>query len=189
MALDYQYLKSLVLSVQEGDSNAFAELYAATYRKQYRFAYSYLKDEFLAQDALQETYIHALKSIQTINDPQLFVSWLNQICFRVCFKIYQKQLKYHDEMTPIETESIVDKSPSGASPENQVVKTDEGEYILNQIMKLPFSEAQAITLRFYHEMKIEEVANIMEVSKSTVKRYLKNGQNHLKNILQTTQVG
>ncbi|MDD6311073.1 MAG: RNA polymerase sigma factor [Firmicutes bacterium] len=187
MALDYQYLKSLVLSAQQGDSNAFAELYAATYRKQYRFAYSYLKDEFLAQDALQETYILALKGIQNINDPQLFVAWLNQICFRVCFKIYQKQKKYHDEMNPIEADVIADNSSSGVSPESQVVKTDEGEYILNQIMKLPFSEAQAITLRFYHEMKIDEVADIMDVSKSTVKRYLRNGQEHLKDILKTTQ--
>ena len=52
-ALDYSYLASLVSRVQDGDSNAFAELYAATYQKEYRFAYKYLKEEYLAQDALQ----------------------------------------------------------------------------------------------------------------------------------------
>ena len=43
-ALDYSYMAELVVNAQGGDSDAFAELYAATYQKQYQFAYSYLKD-------------------------------------------------------------------------------------------------------------------------------------------------
>lgn len=35
--LDYDYLAKLVRRTQAGDSNAFAELYTATYKKQYRF--------------------------------------------------------------------------------------------------------------------------------------------------------
>ena len=37
--LDYQYIGELVLRAQEGDSDAFAELYVATYQQQYRFSY------------------------------------------------------------------------------------------------------------------------------------------------------
>ena len=48
--LDYNYIAGLVEHALTGDSDAFAELYAATYQKQYTFAYCYLKDEFLAQD-------------------------------------------------------------------------------------------------------------------------------------------
>lgn len=36
--LDYQYIGELVLRAQEGDSDAFAELYVATYQQQYRFS-------------------------------------------------------------------------------------------------------------------------------------------------------
>lgn len=84
--LDYDYISTLVSRARTGDSDAFAELYAATYQKEYRFAYNYLKDEYLAQDALQETYILALKNLYTLRDSKLFISWLNQINFRVCFK-------------------------------------------------------------------------------------------------------
>lgn len=52
--LDYNYLAELVLKTQRGDSEAFAELYTATYQKQYRFAYRYAKDAYLAQDILQD---------------------------------------------------------------------------------------------------------------------------------------
>ena len=50
--LDYNYLAELVLKTQRGDSEAFAELYTATYQKQYRFTYRYAKDAYLAQDIL-----------------------------------------------------------------------------------------------------------------------------------------
>ena len=48
MELDYDYLAKLVERTQMGDSDAFAELYTATYQKQYRFAYQYTKDSYLA---------------------------------------------------------------------------------------------------------------------------------------------
>lgn len=44
MELDYDYIAKLVRKTQEGDSDAFAELYTATYQSQYRFAYQYVKD-------------------------------------------------------------------------------------------------------------------------------------------------
>lgn len=97
-ALDYNYMAELVVNAQSGDSDAFAELYAATYQKQYQFAYSYLKDMYLAQDALQETYIIALKELSKLKDPMLLVAWLNQINFRICFQLHKKQKRYDREM-------------------------------------------------------------------------------------------
>lgn len=61
MLLDHMYIAALVTRIQNNDSNAFAELYALTYQKEYNFACNYLKDPVLAQDALQETYIRAYK--------------------------------------------------------------------------------------------------------------------------------
>ena len=51
--LDYKHIARLVSRAQEGDSDAFAELYAVTYQREYQFSLRYLKDEYLAQDALQ----------------------------------------------------------------------------------------------------------------------------------------
>lgn len=74
MELDYDYIAKLVRKTQEGDSDAFAELYTATYQSQYRFAYQYVKDPYLAQDILQEVYILVLKNLDTLKNPRLFVS-------------------------------------------------------------------------------------------------------------------
>ena len=112
-SLDYQYLAQLVKRAQMGDSDAFAELYVATYQRQYRFSYRYLRDEFLAQDAIQETYILALKNITTLRDPTVFISWLNQINMRVCFDIYRKQRLYEAEQDQYEQSSLFRKEQRG----------------------------------------------------------------------------
>lgn len=197
-ALDYNYIAELVVKAQHGDSDAFAELYAATYQKQYYFAYSYLKDEYLAQDALQETYIIALKDISKLKDPMLVVAWLNQINFRICFQLHKKQKGYVAEMADysdtntdgrrssvaLQTEPGFFHTPDENNPEDMVVKVDSREYIMNQIMKLPFTEAQVIILKFYRNLKYDEIANLMDISRSSVKRYLNSGKSHLAKVFQ-----
>lgn len=190
-APDYNYMEDLVVRAQGGDNDAFAKLYAATCQKQYHFAYSYLKDEYLAQDALQETYIIALKNISRLKNPMLVVAWLNQINFRICFQLHKKQKRYNLEMIDYQEEETDPQSISGflrtnshfaavtASPEDLIVKEDSRKYIMNQILRLPFKEAQAIILKFYRNLKHDEIAAYMNVSKSSVKRYLNSGKTHL----------
>lgn len=72
--LDYTYIADLVVRAQADDIDAFAELYAATYQRQYNFSYSYLNDEYLSQDTLQETYTIAFKDISKLKDPMLLVA-------------------------------------------------------------------------------------------------------------------
>lgn len=98
MELDYDYLAKLVECTQMGDSDAFAELYTATYQKQYRFVYQYTKDSYLAQDILQDVYILVLKNIHTLKNPRLFVSWLHQITFRICFDTTQKMKRQEQDI-------------------------------------------------------------------------------------------
>lgn len=185
--LDYKYIADLVEHARTGDSDAFAELYAATYQKQYLFSYCYMKDEFLAQDALQETYIIALKNLSTLKDPKLFVSWLNQINFRVCFNMSNKQSRYNSEMASYADGIEESHSDPAAGPEEQAIEVDHNKYILQQVLALPLSESQVIFLHYYKKMKLEEIAYMMEISKSTVKRYLASGKKHLETSLAATR--
>lgn len=189
--LDYKYIATLVSRAQIGDSDAFAELYAATYQKQYYFSYRYLKDEYLAQDALQETYILAFKNLTKLKDPALVIAWLNQINFRVCYNLHQKQKRYNSEFYPSDDAidslgiDILEASESSdtCNPEDSVIQIESQEYIMNQILKLPFTESQIILLKYYQNMKHDEIAELMDMSKSSVKRYLQSGRERLAQVL------
>ena len=180
-ALDYQYLAELVRSAQDGDSNAFAELYAATYRQQFRYSLKYLRDESLAQDALQETFVRALRNIRKLKNPDLFIAWLNRINFRVCYDMKKAR---NEELADLYSEEHLEQQHSHLGrTEEEVLKIDSKEYILRQIMNLPLTESQVILMKYYQEMKLDEIADIMNISRSTVKRYLRSGRGHLKKIL------
>ena len=193
VVLDYNYLADLVINAQNGNSDAFAELYAATYQKQYHFAFSYLKDEYLAQDALQETYILALRNLSKLRDPMLLIAWLNQINFRVCFHLHKKQERYNAELigfdcSDSETSPAQNTPPQSemtvSSAEELIVQVDSQKFLMKQILNLPFTESQVIILKFYRNLKHDEIAKLMDISRSTVKRYLKSGKEHLEKLLQ-----
>lgn len=90
---DHTYIANLVIRSQKGNSDAFAEIYAMTYNKVYNYCCHYLRDTYLAQDAVQEIYISALKNIHKIKDPTLFIAWINQISFHICYDICKKIMK------------------------------------------------------------------------------------------------
>jgi len=184
--LDYQYLAERVRRAQEGDSNAFAELYAATYQKQFRYSYKYLKDEYLAQDALQETFIIALKSIGTLQNPELFIAWLNQINFRVCYDMQKKQRD--DVMDENTSKYVYEEMESENKPEEEIISIDSKKYIMKQIMNLPLTESQVIIMRYYQRMSIDEIGENLDISRSTTKRYLQSGRVHLNKLLQDMQI-
>ncbi len=161
-SLDIQYVTELVRHAKEKDSNAFAELFAATHQQQYQFCCYYLEDPLLAQEALQETYVQALKQLNRLNDNALIITWLAQISFRVCLKMKQK----HDPSLPTNPESIA-------------VSVAGREYTLHQLVNLPFTESQVMLLKWFCHLSTGRIASLMELTKREVRGYLTSGMKRL----------
>lgn len=177
--LDMTYIARLVRQAQAGDSDAFAEFYVATCQRLYRFSYRYLHDKYLAQDALQETYIKALQHMNQLRDPSLALSWLGQINMRVCYHMLHRQREIPTE------DALLNRTAAPSDPENEVVQVDYGRYLMKQLLNLPFTESQVLLLRFYHNMKLNDIAKMLEISLSTVKRSLNSGIQRLKDPMST----
>ena len=177
-----QYLAGLVILAKQDDSNAFAELYALTYNKVYNYARHYLRDEFLAQDALQEVYISALKNLKKLNDPTLFLAWLNRISFHVCYDLSQKQGHGNTVFDP-ELLEVVQDEHLYSNPESSYQQKDDDEQLRRAMESLPFHEKQVLTMRYYNNMKLDEIADAMDIHRSSVKRYIASGEAHLRQLL------
>ena len=163
--LDQQYIAGLAERAATGDSNAFAELYAATFQQQYRFCYAYLQDKFLARAALQETYIQALRNLDSLQDPKLFLPWLNFLCYHCC-------LEYR----------LLKTGPT-RSPEDLILLINGREYTLRQLRLLPFTEAQVLSMRYFDHMPLRRIARLLRLRTMAVPRYLTRGEKRLREIL------
>lgn len=180
--LDQQYIASLVEYARGGDSDAFAELYMTTCQRQYRFACGYLKDEELAKDALRDTYLVALNHIAALRDPNLFLSWLSQINFRTCLRLQKKLPKNSEELAVYDYDSLKELYPDNLDPEEYTVRIDGQDFIIRQIMNLPFTECQVIILRYYNQLEIRDIARLMDLRSGSVRRHLANGCKKLKQL-------
>lgn len=177
---NHKYIAGLVIRAQHNDSDAFAELYGLTYPKVYNYTNRYLRDSYLAQDAVQEIYILALKNISKLNDPTLFIAWINQISFRVCYDMSKNRIDNYGDITDPELLELVRDEKNDTNPEALAERKDEYARLRAAIDQLPSHEKQVIVLRYFNNMKIDDIVTTLGISKSTVKRYLANGQASLK---------
>ena len=145
--LDMNYIADLVKQAQQGESNAFAEFFAATYAKQYHFALGYLKEPFLAQQAIQKTYNQALAGIRKITEPMLSIAWLTQLNLDNCFSL------------------------SNHAPQHTVT-INGTTYDVSLILAMPFTESQAVLLKYACGMKNGDIASLMEIRSGDVRNYL-----------------
>lgn len=76
--------KDLILRAQNGDHNAFGELYDFYKLDMYRFAYYYLGNSQDAQDAVSDCVLQAFMSIKSLKKPAAFKSWLFKILYFTC---------------------------------------------------------------------------------------------------------
>ena len=180
---NHSYIAALVKRAQEDDSDAFAELYVLTYRQQYQFARNYLHDDDLAQDAVQEIYILALKNITKLKERKVFVAWLRQIGLRVCYDMARKRPKITEEDDDEEKMLNIADDHVFANPETQALKMFASRDLNKALEQLPGKERETLLLRYSAEMKSEDIARTMNMSVSSVTRYLRRREEHLRKIM------
>lgn len=167
---NYKQIAMLVdLFVEENDSNAFAQLYGLTYNKIYNYACYYLKDPYLAQDALQEIYIQVMKKLPDLKEPQLFLSWLGTIAFHVCYDISTR--KSRTELSSSELLTLLNLADVHDTPEEHCTRDARRKLVKQAIGSLPLLDQQIIVLRYYNDLTMEAISSACCISLSSCKRH------------------
>ena len=149
------------------DPDAFGALYDRYFPQIYRFAYSRVRDQSLAEDVTSEVFFKALRNISRYTySGHPFSSWLYQITLNAVADHYRGQ---HGEVELEEGASL----PSGApSVDDEVVRRDRSRRIWSAIDQLPQHQRTEMVLKFGEDKKIDEIAHIMGKSAGAVKLLL-----------------
>lgn len=165
---------SNVIKAMDGDQEAIGELYYTTYPKLRAVAVSILKNEDDADDIVQDSYIKAFSSLHQLDNAKNFEAWLCRIVSNKC-KDYLKKHKpilfssqnNEEEGEPIEW-TIEDESKE-YDPEEVLISTDTRNQIMELLDSLPDEQRICLVYHVVQEMKISEIAELLEVSENTVK--------------------
>jgi RNA polymerase sigma-70 factor (ECF subfamily) len=80
-------LNHLVIRAQQGDVPSYGRLVKATERMVFAVAFRVLRDEALAQDAAQETYLRAFRRLGDLEAGAAFLTWLRRIAVTVAMNM------------------------------------------------------------------------------------------------------
>lgn len=156
------------------EDSAFELLVAQNQEKLLRTCYLYLRDRQLAEDAVQETFLKAYRSLPAFRGDSSEKTWLMRIAVNTCRDLYRSEWFRHMDRRVIPEEL----------PESGVPFTSREESLIVEVMRLPRRLREATLLYYYHGMDEREIAEALGVSRSAVSDRLSRARRKLKELLE-----
>jgi len=133
--------------------------YAVRYKENYyRLAYSYVKNSDDALDIVQESVYKAISSVSSLKNPDYIKTWLYRIVVNTSLDFLRKQRK-----------SVAFDEEALDSLDFETVD-DYGDFDLQKALdNLPEKYRTIVILRYFEDLKIDEIAEILNENINTIK--------------------
>ena len=165
--------RSMAMSIAAGDASAFERMMRQYNRRLYRLARATLRDRTEAEDALQDAYICAFRSMGNFRGDASLGTWLSRLVLNECFARMRRNVR-RDKVVPMvsaschveSTHMIVDKSDS---PDTALGRRQIRELLERKVDELPESYRTVFVLRSVEELTVGETAEILGIPEETVR--------------------
>ena len=163
---------------KESRQQAFAELVSQFYEIAFRWAFSRLHDADLAQDAVQEAFVVAYQKLEQLQEPEAFAGWFKQIVLSQTYRLL-RDTRPLTLAVGISQEMMASEPGPAALIENDEMK----ERVMTAVQALPEKE-QVVTKLFYlNGYSQKEIARLLELPLTTVKKRLQYARQNLRGLL------
>ena len=136
----------------------------------YRLAVSYVKNRDAALDVVQEAIVKALSKVDTVREPAYLKTWF----YRILVNEAMNHFRRNRNLVSLE-EVMVDRAVESGDPGERLDLYDA-------IDRLSFQEQTVIKLRYFEDMKLEEIAQATGANLNTVKSRLYKAIRKLKDM-------
>ena len=165
--------QALVRRILGGDRSAFELVMRRHNRRLYRLARATLKNDAEAEDALQEAYLHAYRSIAQFRGDATLSTWLARILLNECFGRLRRDAR-RQNVIPIAgslSENDADAIPDNdtENPDTATIRAEMRELLERKLDQLPVAFRTVFVLRSVEDMSVEETARCLGISEATVR--------------------
>lgn len=159
----------LLLRFKQGNEEAFAMLLHRHKSRLYTAIYLIVKDRYVAEDLLQETFIKALNTIRNggYADEGKFASWIGRIAHNLAVDHYRKSKRYPEIILQDGSALFNTLSFADGSIEDEQIGKDSRSRLRQLIRELPAEQKQVLIMRHYLKMSFQEIADRTGVSINT----------------------
>jgi len=159
----------LVAAAQGGDRQAFGQLYARYAPEVTRFILSRTGDRLLAEDLTSETFLRALRRIDSVSDRGRDVgAWLIVIAHNLIID-HRKSLRSQREHPTSDVPETGTDPGDWAGPEQAVIQRDIAIRVAHWVAQLPPAQRQCLWWRLWRGLSTAETAAVMGRSETAVR--------------------
>lgn len=159
----------LVALYIQGNEKAFEKLVQRHKSRIYTTIYLIVKDQYVAEDLLQDSFIKAVDTIKSgrYNDEGKFLPWIIRIAHNLAIDYFRRDKRYPNVV--FEDGSSVFNTLDFAedSVESIQIRQETHEQLREMIQRLPDVQKQVLIMRHYEDMSFQEIADATGVSINT----------------------
>ena len=159
----------------------FWDIYYDYYERIKRFIFALVKDEWVADDLVQETFIKVQKNLNQLRDDSKLSSWIFKIAYNLCHDHFRKMSQSSKREQVLSEKKEILSEPLF---QKEFERYQMGECVQDKIRLLPESYQSFLVLFDLMEFSHQEIAEIMEISIENVKVRLHRARKKLKTILE-----
>jgi len=165
---------------------AFEHLFNLYYNDIFNYALRRTGHVEQARDITANTFLQALNHIKKFRWQGIrFSSWLFRIATNEINQDYRKAKRFV-RLTPEMSRVFRDDSSSDAAmlqAEEQLAQNQKFEHMHTALSKLDVKYQSVLTLRYFENKSLKEIAEILELAENTVKTHLRRGLLALREML------
>ena len=177
-----QMISDLVHAAKQEDQRAFRHLLDIHWNELYGFMIKRTENENDAEDLCLQAFSKAFDKIETYNDKFTFSTWLTSIAKNLHVDLIRKEKTLLYKSTDVDEvgREVIDET---LGPEDQLIRSQNLDKLLQQIRSLKPIYRDVIQLRFFQELSHKEMATQLGLSLSNVKVRLLRAKKLLSEII------
>jgi RNA polymerase sigma-70 factor (ECF subfamily) len=173
----------LISRCREGDALAVEALVRTYQPYVYRLAVSILDDPDDADEATQDVLVTTLSKLDSYRGQARFTTWLYTVTLNTCRGRLRKR-RARARLTQVLHALFRVKEEQEPHPEQQAIEHEVDAHLWRAITILDDRRREAVVLRYFHELPLQEIGLVLGVSERTIRTWLHTAHEQMRAALQ-----
>lgn len=151
-----------ILGLKRGDVGSFEQIFEKYRRPVFAYARGILKDEALAEDCVQETFLELVRKSESIDIARGVKGWLFRVARNRAIDALRKRSR---EVTSDRSDHRADPGPG---PDGDLISVEASESVMEAVSKLKDAEREIVMLRFFGGLTFAEAESATGIPLNTL---------------------
>lgn len=168
MFLNYSEDSCIINEILKGDIDSYEKIISKYESKLYGYIFKLVRNEHVAQDILQETFLKAYINLSKYNKKKDFSPWILKIARNNVLDYFKKK-KNHSIFELNENTDSIEENKTDEIPHKALEEKENTKQIDKVINSLPDKYRILIILKYFNDLNYKEISERMNISVDKVK--------------------